>query len=516
MSRSVALCVACAATLFAAAPPCQDEARVLAAFDKAFSFNKSKPGSSVEAKVAALEATVGLDSGKTVATLVDGWLDLDAELTLLDTERNGHSEEMATIMKGQEASENRTFPKPQFDRFNQLKDLVGKLRERGDALRALQLRVGDRIADLRRRDSVLWLLQHVCGNKKHAMPLRLAAARAVGGAAADVLEELAAALSHAKDPAEQIVLLDAMALAGAQAAAHSTPVIDLLQSKEEAVAERAALALARIAVVDGIGPMIELLSRSTAQSRLRVASALEVLTGQQFGLNVGAWQTWWQTEGPGFAASGAKLGQGVPSHRKETDKFYYFGIPQDQSSSLLYVIDCSGSMNKPVKMKDAEGQEVETSRLDGCKAELIRALGLLNPRQKFAILWYNDLPHFWEPKMQLAAKETVARAQAFVQTLKPASSTNIHDSLEQCFQLVGRGKNDRAYAVDLDTIFLLTDGSPTKPDGSLDSTDTILVGVREWNALHRVTIHTIAIGKDLNAAFLQKLASENGGEFKQF
>ena len=60
------------------------------------------------------------------------------------------------------------------------------------------------------------------------------------------------------------------------------------------------------------------------------------------------------------------------------------------------------------------------------------------------------------------------------------------------------------------------DGSPTKPDGSLDSTEKILVAVRAWNPLKRITIHAIAVGKNLNEGFLRKLASENGGEFKRF
>jgi uncharacterized protein YegL len=118
--------------------------------------------------------------------------------------------------------------------------------------------------------------------------------------------------------------------------------------------------------------------------------------------------------------------------------------------------------------------------------------------------------------MQLATKEATARAQAFVKTLQPASSTNIHDSLEQGFQLAGRGSKDKHYGVEIDTVFLLTDGSPTRPDGKPDSTEKILTGVRAWNALKRITIHCIAIGKDLNEQFLRQLASENGGEFKQF
>lgn len=497
-----------------AAMPAQDEARVLATFKKAFAAPKGKkPGAPLADKVSALRATEGLDSGKVAAALVDGWKGLAAELSGLDAQRAEYRVEMGQLIKGQEAVERRTLPRPKFDRLNQLKPMIAKLREQCDGLRELQLKLGDRIADLRRRDSALFLLKKVTGSKKADLPLRLAAGRAVGGAAGEVIEELATAIARARKAPEQIVLLDAMALAGEAARVHATPVIKLLSSKEDVVAERAALALAKIAVPEAVGPMITLLSRSTGQMRLRVAAAIEVLTGEQHGDNIGAWNAWWKIEGPGFRSSGRELGKGTPSHRKKTNDNYYFGIPQEDSKSILYVIDCSGSMQAPVKMKGGTG---DTTRMEACKTELIRGLGKLQPKQKFAILWYNDLPHLWEDKMIPASKANIARAQEFVRGLTHASSTNIHDSLELGFGLAGRGVYDKYYGTELDTVFLLTDGSPTKPDGSLDSTEKILVAVRSWNPLKRVTIHAIAIGKNLNDGFLRQLASENGGEFKRF
>ncbi len=502
--------------LLLGSPLAQDEARVLAAFAKAFA-PPPKGKATVAAKLAALDATRPLDSGKTAETLVEGWLAVGTQLTAIDAERDALNAEMATLIAGQEASEKRTLPQDAHTRYNQIKPKAAELRTRGDELRELQEKVGKRIAELRRRDSALWLLRHVTGDKKLALPLKLAAARAIGGAAADVLEELAAALARTKDTAEQLALLDAMAVAGRTAQLHATPVIALLDSKEEAVAERAAQALAKLAVPEAIGPMIALLSRTDGQARLRIAAALEVLTGQQFGANASMWRAWWQQDGAMFVAGGTQLGTGTPSARSnDPNDRYYFGIPQHDSKSILYVIDCSGSMKAEIDWHGKDGQNVKTTRIDACKFELTRALGLLRPAQQFAILWYNDLPHFWEPKLQPATKETVARAQAFVDTLKPASSTNIHDSLEQSFKLVGRGARDKSYGVEFDTLFLMTDGSPTTADGKLDATDKILVGVRAWNALQRVTIHCIAIGKDLNEPFLRQLASENGGEFKQF
>lgn len=527
------------AALLLVAVQAQDEGKLLTAFDKAFA-PPPKGKATLDEKRAALQALRELDSGKLAESLVEGWLAADSELTEVDGRREKAALELEQIperaapRKPKEGDgkkekdgepkrpepESVTIPQDKQARYDQLKAELPKLREQADGLRALAGEVAARIGALQRRDSVLWLLQRVCGNKKYPAPLKVAAGKAIGAAAAEVLEELAATLPKMKEPTDLIVLLDAFAAAGKTAAPHATPVLALLEHKEEAVAERAAQALAKLAVPEAIAPMLKLLERATGQSKARVVAALEVLTGQSFGTNIAAWQSWWQKEGATVAKGGQELGGGTPSKRSPRDDLYYFGIPQDTSKSILYVIDCSGSMEAKVQLQttgtSAGGKVPETTRLEACKKELIRGLGQLRPDQKFAVLWYNQEPHFWEPKMQLASKETVMKAQAFVQTLRSSGSTNIHDSLEMGFRLSGRGSKDKYYGMEIDTVFLLTDGAPTTPDGKLDSTEKILASCRTWNPLKRVVIHCIAIGKDLNVEFLRQLASENSGEFKQF
>lgn len=521
------------AALLLVAVPAQDEGKLLTAFEKAFA-PPPKGKATIDEKRTALQGLRDLDSGKAAEALVDGWLAVDAELAEVDAKREKFAAELDGIPERAEPKKAKdgdgkgkpaepgsiSIPQDKAARYDELNKELPKLSEQADALRALGGEVAARIATLQRRDSVLWLLQRVCGNKKHPAPLKVAAGKAIGAAAGQVLEELAATLPKMKEPTDLIVLLDAFAAAGKTAAAHATPVLALLEHKEEAVAERAAQALAKLAVPEAIAPMLKLLERATGQSKARVVAALEILTGQSFGTNLGAWQAWWQKEGATVGKGSAPLGGGTPSKRSARDDLYYFGIPQDTAKSVLYVIDCSGSMEAKVRLDttgtSAGGKTPETTRLEACKKELIRGLGQLRPDQKFAILWYQETPHFWEPKMQLATKETVMKAQAFVQTLRSNSSTNIHDSLEMGFRLSGRGSKDKYYGMEIDTIFLLTDGAPTTPDGKLDSTEKILASCRLWNPLKRVVIHCIAIGKDLNVEFLRQLASENGGEFKQF
>jgi Mg-chelatase subunit ChlD len=513
MLRSLGLLFVFGPALLAQSP--LDDAHALAAFQREFRPARKDHPVPIVARQQALARLDGLDSPKVAAALVDAWLALAGEIDQVDGQRSAWNEEVRHIEKGQEGKEQRTFESRVLDRWKELQRLIAAARTEVDALRELELGLAEHVQKLQRKDTCLCLLQKVCCNRQDPLRLKLAAARAVGNDAVDLIEEITAALARAKEPADQIALLDAMTMAGKVAVLHATPALQLLDSPDEAVAERAALALVKIALPDAIEPMIRLMMRSKGQMQMRVASALEVLTGQQFGAQGSAWLAWWKAEGADYGAGRKPLGQGIPSHRKNTDRNYYFGIPQEDSSAILYVLDCSGSMKREVDFKTPGSEKTgKQSRLDACKAELIRALHRLQPTQRFAVLWFNDQPHLLQTKTEPATKAVVDRVAAQVAELQPASSTDIYDSMEMAFQVIGRGAYDKHYGVALDTIFLLTDGSPTLPDKQPDSTDKILEAVRSWNALHRVTIHAIGIGRDINQGFLRQLAKENGGELK--
>ena len=81
------------------------------------------------------------------------------------------------------------------------------------------------------------------------------------------------------------------------------------------------------------------------------------------------------------------------------------------------------------------------------------------------------------------------------------------------FRFAGRGAHDKYYDLGVDTIFLLTDGTPTTTDGKQDSTEKIIKAVERWNPYRRVVVHTIGIGEKINRPFLERLAADNGGRF---
>ncbi len=501
----------------------QDEGAAVSALAKAFRVAKNaRAGDAAEVgpdrdpeRRVALAGLATFDSERVAAGLADAVRVVEGELEQIGQLRRATNEELERILVGQLDREDRSIPLEHDRRYDQLRALQRTLVERGENARRLADDLGERIGGLRAPTTLRFLLTKVLPDRRESVPLRLAAARALGTGGAAIVADVAAAVRRAREPDELLALIDALVLAGAAAAPHAEVLVPLLQHANEAVTERAAAALSRLPVAAAVEPMVALVQRSTGMARVRVAHALEVITRQQLGVNPAAWRAWWQQDGAAFVAGNPQLGGGLPSAAPDNGP-NYCGIPQ-HGRAIVYCLDCSGSMRDPVELRGgpASSASPTETRHEACKRELIRALRQLAEDQQFAILWYNDLPHWWQPRMQPATAATVAAAIAFVRGLQPAAMTNIHDALEASFTLAGRGVRDRYYGVDLDTVFLLTDGTPTRPDGSADQGDRILAAVRRWNPLGRVTIHTIGIGAGLDEQFLAALAAENGGEFKR-
>jgi Mg-chelatase subunit ChlD len=299
-----------------------------------------------------------------------------------------------------------------------------------------------------------------------------------------------------------------------------------LQHEDAAVREQAAWALAHLGAAEGIEPLVARMAQEGGRTQRRFGIALEILTGVQLGDSARAWQEWLEREGADFVAGRKPLGKGRSAladalggggdPRKQD--VYYYGIPQE-GHSIVYVIDCSGSMQVSIKAPkhDANGpvDAGPDSRMEATKDALIEVLGKLTKEDKFNVVCFNDVVLPYLKSMTVATPKEIAKAQEWVRALHPASTTNIHDAMQEAFRLAGMGAQDKYYKSAVDTIFLLTDGSPTRADNQPDSTERILEACRRWNPVKHVVIHTIGIGKELNAPFLQQIAKENGGRFVQ-
>ena len=133
----------------------------------------------------------------------------------------------------------------------------------------------------------------------------------------------------------------------------------------------------------------------------------------------------------------------------------------------------------------------------------------------FAVFVYASKVRALHEKMMPATKENLAKLEQEFVHVGPEGSTNIYESLEEALRFAGvhsGGTTGRVKQV-ADAIYLISDGAPTDAKGKSEDPNRTLVAVREWNALKRIAIHTIGIGKQHSRPFLEQLARENGGQY---
>lgn len=495
----------------------------IAAFEKAFKQSAKSP-KEADPRGEAI-ALLGDGDGPLLAkALVDGYADVADELLALQARKEEVDARIETMVKGQEFAK-RTLDTGVKATYDALCRETGALGDAIAALHGLQKRLLERAERLDSDAAVGWLVANVIGAKKLPLSLKLFVARAAGGRGEPFAVPLMKALARATAAEELAVVLEGLASCGRAAQECAPTVLKALQHDDAAVREQAAWALAHFAAPEAIEPLIARLEQESGRTQRRMGVALEILTGVQLGDSPRAWRDWLAKEGADYVAGKHPLSKGrskladaltAPADPKKG--VYYYGIPQE-GKSIVYVIDCSGSMMASIKNPPTDnGPPVDAgpdSRMEATKEALIEVLGKLGKDDKFAIVCFNDVVVPYAKAMTPATPAEIKKAQAWVRALAPLQTTNIHDALEQAFALAGRGAQDKYYKSVVDTIFLLTDGSPTKPDNTPDSTERILESVRRWNPTKHVVIHTIGIGKGLNVPFLQQIAKENGGRFVQ-
>lgn len=185
----------------------------------------------------------------------------------------------------------------------------------------------------------------------------------------------------------------------------------------------------------------------------------------------------------------------------------FFGIESD-GERICYVLDLSDSMCREIspsvkpsgpltgpKQKKPKGVMPDESdlpwaiiktRWDLAREQLKISLQRLSGEKYFSIVWFGDSSGSFESTkgMVRATKANVAKAIAELDSIKPdkpdpvkapdgvlRGKTNMHSGLRRAFGLAGKGTVEEAAYVDpntlkegCDTIFLLSDGSPSWDD----------------------------------------------------
>lgn len=179
----------------------------------------------------------------------------------------------------------------------------------------------------------------------------------------------------------------------------------------------------------------------------------------------------------------------------QNDYFVHYFSPsglQILPKNIIFVIDISGSMNGFKIQKVREVMHV--------------ILGKLRDYDYFNILLFDDRITMWKKSPERATASNIEVARRYAnETLVAIGSTNINSALIDAVDLL-RGLSEREDGRGRVVVFL-TDGHPT-------------TGVRDPTQIRRnvktrneglASIFALGFGSDVDMAFLEALAYENGG-----
>ncbi|MEO6595064.1 MAG: VWA domain-containing protein [Planctomycetota bacterium] len=322
-----------------------------------------------------------------------------------------------------------------------------------------------------------------------AQPIALEALHGLRATRADwpgELLPLAAARSDALRTAALQLLARCSGLDVAATLAAATPN---LAHKSWSVRAAAIELLVTMRTPAAIPLLFERLDLEQARLHEDVVAALRELTALQFATTA-EWRAFWQKEGSGFQVPPAKKDGRSDGAKKAADTTAsYWDIPV-RSDRVVFVVDVSGSMSQPFGTGS-------NTRLDEAKRQLQRVLGLLPPKAKANIVAFGNSASAFAESLQTIDDKRRKVADAFTLALQARGATNVHAGLELAFA-----------DVEVDTIFLLTDGRPSA--GAIVEAKALAREVQRWNTGRGIRIHTVAIGG--RSDFLEQLATDSGGE----
>lgn len=326
-------------------------------------------------------------------------------------------------------------------------------------------------------------------------------------------------------------------------------LVKALSAPEIAVRRAAVYGLRGLDDQRAVKPLIDALGKATHQLAAEIDDALHWFTGKKFEGSAAVWRSWWAKEGAAWLAAGATV-----RHHKKREKLpggtrvRFYGIPTE-SHHIVFVLDRSGSMKTKASDKSIEAKKkakkpkptVTGPKKDGkgspgghahrdaiagdtkmevAKNQLALSVDELAKGVNFALVFYSHDVRVWKepPELMASTKPNKASAKKWFMQLEPEGSTQMFAALAKALEFSDTiGQDKKKQRTGADTIFLLSDGSPTDADGKPLKSDELEKQYRafiEANKLYHCTVHTIGIGPQHNSAVLRRLAKDTGGIYK--
>ena len=252
-------------------------------------------------------------------------------------------------------------------------------------------------------------------------------------------------------------------------------------------------ALIKITEAAAVDALLDILKKAEGEVRVDIVSHLSGISGQKFGMDPAAWDTWWKANRqdfkfPGLAKRAANRADAIQG------RSMYYGLPI-YATRLLFVIDTSGSMRG--------------ERIYAAKRELIGAINALPEGVHFNVMAFDRVVRPWQRKLSIASSENKKKATGWVGGISDSDlggGTHSYDALEAALDF------------DTETVFFLTDGQPA--GGKIVNPIEIVEVISRLNFTRRITINAIGIGvgpalpTNPFHEFLSTLAERNYGEYK--
>uniref|UniRef100_A0A4X2L4Y4 Inter-alpha-trypsin inhibitor heavy chain 4 n=1 Tax=Vombatus ursinus TaxID=29139 RepID=A0A4X2L4Y4_VOMUR len=162
--------------------------------------------------------------------------------------------------------------------------------------------------------------------------------------------------------------------------------------------------------------------------------------------------------------------------------------------NVVFVIDKSGSM---------AGRKIKKT-----KEALLKVLDDLKPEDHFSLVAFSGRVTQWKPVLLQASEEHLESAKTFLSNTQALGATNINEAILLAVRMLDESDSRKQLpSGSVSMVILLTDGDPTEGETKLQK---IQENVKATVA-GRYHLYCLGFGFDVNYAFLEKLALDNGG-----
>ncbi len=287
----------------------------------------------------------------------------------------------------------------------------------------------------------------------------------------------------------------------------------------------AAQTLAVIGDEQAVKPLIDRLEKEAGRVRDAIVIALESISGEEFGGSPGAWKGWWEREAEhirerGGFTTGVKKPDLERPNRYVDEQPEYYGVDVF-SQRVAFVIDTSKSTDRifrpnktTLRRLYAKYDEEPVTVNEICRREVEHSIGQLHTAARFNVLSFGSRVQTWNRTLVRASAGNKRSGASFARSQHPSGETNFHGALAAALDLEDHPMQSAALGDTPDTIFFLTDGTPTV--GDITDPATMLAWFGSMNRYSRARVHTIAFGTlGVDEPLLRGLAQQNWGTFVQ-